>query len=309
MSKPSFTLFRKGPHWWARFTSATGKEVEFSTKSGDRAKAEGIAETLVPQKVAMSKATVRRWANKRKTVATVKASIEAQDPKPSGGVPTVAETDPPAPAPTLQPPAPAQASPSRAPVDPAILAGKLRALGDGQEIPIHPDELVGPGDKASSHDGGAGDGASSSGDEGPADNEAGELLADMLAIGTISFIVRMNAKIAKKRKPPVRLAEPDERMTDWAGKGLSHNYRKLVGNAGALGPTGKMFVGIVGMCLTMWWGAEEVGSTARPSSTTAAAASPGQEGRANGVSHDQAAGAPTPAPPPSSGVIALGRFQ
>ena len=289
MSAVAYQLFRRGPTWWVRTKLPTGRETEFSTGSTDRAKADGIAEVKTRTKHATSAAGRVRWQRMRARKAAVLSAV--RDNAPAGETAQA----PPATPPMTPPEAPG--GPRRTPADDARraeIAGKLRALGDAQNVPLEPDEVAAPAGETTAGDGGAGPA-----NDNAADNEAGELLADMMAVGTLAAFVRLNSRIAARQKPPKRLGEPHDKAVDWAGEGLRFQYRRLVGNAGALGPWGKLCVGLVGMGLTMWWGAEDLTppKEAPPAASEARPAPP----RSNG----------TPAAPPASsynGALALGRF-
>jgi len=289
---PSFKLSNRKGHWWVTWKNpVNGVEHEFDTGTGHREKAEGIAEALVPQKIAMARATSSRHKARRKTAEGVKQAVgSATNGVAPTATPAPVSSDPPSPAPAPAPPV----DEARA----AEIASKLRSLGDAQPIPADDEEPAEPDEVIPPTSSGPAGAPPSSTDEG--DNEAGEFLADVISVGIVTGTVRSTTAVLKSMKPPRRPAVPDEKMVEWYRAGLAHHLKRMLGNAGTLGPTGKMCLGCAGVIISMCWSAEIVEPAPKPAATAAPS---------NGVHQQAPAPAPKPAQQEAPSTRALGRFS
>lgn len=279
MSEPSFKLSKRADGEWVaekRYPSRGVVKVECG--DGTRANAEKKARLAFAQRDRNAEAGRTRWRKTRAAKAAAPAPTPpAPTPPPSEPEPEPAEEPTPIERPSPPPPdpPPAAASPERN----EQIRLKLLALGDG--MPIEPDAVVPPGEDPRVDD------EPRNAEDAAADNEAGELIADMIAGALTVAHVKLVAKRLKKHKPPKRPGEANERMMEWERAGIKYNAAKLFGSSTRLGPTGKMLVGAVLVTLGMYVDAEPLEAAA----PTEGAASPEPSKAA------EAAPPPTPAPP------------
>jgi hypothetical protein len=319
--EPSFNLSKRGRIWWASTTLPTGNEKNWTTGEYSKEEAEKKAKKWCENVHRSSRAGMKggkmhgRHRSKRKE-AIARAKVEGDPPVARGPKPVapkkVAPPRPPAkleaePDPEVPPDPPAAAAaaaPEGTPVDAERaqkISEKLRSLGDAPDPAFDEAATSSPASESGPEyfEPGA---APAEGE--PGENEAGDLLADVIALGIVAGTVRGVSRACKKATPPRRAGEPNEKMLEWYHAGLRHHIRKMVGNAGALGPTGKMFVGCAGVMLTMLWGSEAIDPPA-----AAAAAPPRAAPHANGVHRDPPEAPPaTPPASTSTEIVGLGRF-
>lgn len=233
MSTPSFRLYKRGGTWWAEADVGNKKPVRISCGDGSKKTAEEIAGREIKRRAQLAAASKARWA--KAAAAKNRPSREDPDPEPLSS----ADDEPlEAPAPELDP------SPAPAADRAAEIQAKLRGLGASPIV--EPDAIHGPDDAGGGFDG----------DDAPMDNEAGELLADLFAAGIVAGHIKLVGRVLKRRRPPQRPGEPNDRMLTWERDGLSYNIAKLVGKTTTMGPTAKMLVGAGLMTVGMFMDAE-----------------------------------------------------
>lgn len=270
MSAGSFKLSKGRGRWWAdgKFDSGRVFHWDLGPDKLSKEKAETLAEVKYDRSIQMGK-IAREHHDRRRAAARAPAAAPPPPPPASAShdaeLPDdldeqleAAEADPPPP-PTVDEPRPAS-SPERS----QEIALKLRGLGDGR--PIDPDGVHGSPEAARAA------GGADEADE--VDEEAGELIAELIASGVIVKNVAVITKALKKAKPPKRPGNGPEKMREWYHAGMVYNLKKLVGKATAMGPTGKMFVGALLFNAAMLWNAEEIEPSEASSSPPAAAAAP-----------------------------------
>jgi hypothetical protein len=207
MLERSFQLKRKGDEWWATFSGFTRP---FEVKCGDGSKeaAEEFARATLKRRGQQADAGKQRWrATKVRQLSPAAGSstpLETEEQTPVDRPPPIDRPPPvdqPPPPPDEQPEAdpPPSPSPERA----AQIRAKLLALGDGR--PIEPDSVHRPGESPRAE----------TNDDPPMDEEAGELLADLISGAVVMGHVKFVAGRMKKRAPPQRPGEPNERMMGW----------------------------------------------------------------------------------------------
>jgi hypothetical protein len=295
MSLPSFQLSKRDGRWIATADVGFKKPVEISCGDGSRKAAEEVARRELKRKHQLAEAGRIRWRQHRADKAAAKvARANGVNHAPA---PAAADEVPPKPltddddAPAERDPDP---QPSPGPSRAAEIAGRLRELGAG-DGPIEPDHIQRPGEIPDEHDAGdAGDA--------PIDNEAGELLADIIAAAAVAGHVKLIAKYLKKRRPPLRPGEPHEKMLEWERDGLSYNIARLVGKTTTMGPTGKMLVGAAFMTIGMLVDAEPIEGAAgtAPAASSSSSSSPAPAPAAAEPSDEEKA--------PPVQTTALGRF-
>lgn len=316
MSEPSFNLSKRGSTWWATFPIGK-KQVKVECGDGSKKSAEKRAAEQLKRRLQLFNAAKQRWVNagvvpgtpttpKRRAHAVTRPGAPA-GPPPGELEGDVEETTPierpapaaPAPAPRPDPPRPVELPAAAAPDlgRAAEIKAKLLALGDGR--PIEPDSVHGPGEDPIDDD------------DPPMDNEAGELLADVVAGGVVTWHVKKTAAVLRRRKPPRRPGEPNEKMLDWYRDGLSYNIAKLVGKSTTMGPTAKMFTGAVLMTIGMLVESEVIEgapAAAAPAPAPAAAAAPPAAPAAAATADDETEDSPPPTPIRKQSTTALGVF-
>lgn len=314
--EPSFELSKRGRIWWASTTLPTGNVKDWTTGEFSRDEAEKKAKTWCDRVHQASRAGMKggkmhgRHRSQRK--AAVKRAADepiSRGPKP---VPPKTKAAPPAPAveappdppgPAAETLKPSSAGPEGTPVDAeraASIAAKLRSLGDAPD-PAY-DQAAGA-DSAPDYIEPGAPRTDSEGQE-PGENEAGDLLADIIALGIVAGTVKGVSMRCKTRKPPRKAGEPNEKMLEWYHFGVRHHLRRMIGTAGTLGPTGKLFVGCAGVIGTMLWGSEVIDPPPAAAESPRAAPPPQQ---ANGVHRDPPAEEAPPAAT-STEIVGLGRF-
>lgn len=309
MSEPSFSLSKRGATWWATFP--VGKRtVKVECGDGSRKAAEKLAAQQQKKRLQLYNAAKQRWV-KHPEHRAGGSRPQASGAGPGGPpAPPLEELEgdlevtpierPPAPAPPPPPPRPDPPSelPAAAAPDPnraAEIKAKLLALGDGR--PIEPDSVHGPGEEPDE-------------DDPPMDNEAGELLADVIAGAAVTWHVKKVTTILKKAKPPRRPEEPNEKMLEWERAGLSYNIAKLVGKATTMGPTAKMFVGFGLVTVGMLVGSEVIDGASAAATSAPAAAAPPAPAPATAAASPDVDDSPPPTPiRPNGQTNALGKFK
>lgn len=308
MSRPSFTISKRGDRWIAIASVGFKKPVEIDCGDGSKKAAEEFAVREVKRKHQLAEAGRIRWRNHHAAKAAAKVAraaapaappIEREDP-PDEPLSSGDNEPAPAPPPRDDPPAPAPPAPERA----AEIAGRLRSLGDSDR-PIEPDAVHGPGEMP-------GDQGEDPNDP-PLDDEAGELLADIFAAALVTGHVKLIAKYLRKRKPPLRPGEPSEKMLAWERDGLSYNIAKIIGKSTRMGPTGKMLAGFAFMTLGMLVDAEPIEAAAGTPPPASSPRPPEPDGHAGPWKADNDNASRPDEPPPAGGgaqsTTALGRFQ
>lgn len=270
MSTGSFKLSKVGETWWAEGTLESGRVVKFDCGSGSKERAEGIAEQRWERKLAASNASKKRWAN----FAEKKHATTAATSSPTNGAP---------------PPPPSSAASKGSPARNAELRGKLLSLGDGK--PINPDAAADP-DEDEDEDDDQDDDAPEKGadyippgaaredeDDAPDEDEeeAAELLADLIGNGIYSGVTGGVTKFCKSMKPPKRPGDPHELFVRYGREGCCHRMRKLIGKGAKLSPNAKLLIGFGGTIITMLWNAEDIEE--QPRTAAAAAAAPAAPAR------------------------------
>jgi hypothetical protein len=304
MSEPSFQLSKRGATWWATFAVGQ-KTVKVECGDGSRKAAEKRAAEQQKRRLQLFHAAKQRWINAgvvpgTPTVPKVRPS--AVQHRSAQGAPPLEEPDdeptpierPTPPPPPPRPDPPPLETPAPAPdLDrAAAIKAKLLALGDGR--PIEPDSVHRPGEDIPDDD------------DPPMDNEAGELLADVIAGAVTTWHVKKIATVLKKRKPPRRPGEPNEKMLEWYRGGASYNLAKLVGKATTMGPTAKMFVGAALLTVGMLVESEEIDGAPAAAAPAAAAPAPAASSPDAATDDDDRSPPPTPIRPKQTN--ALGTF-
>lgn len=314
MSEPSFQLSKRGSVWWATFPIGK-KTVKVECGDGSRKAAEKRAAEQLKRRLQLFNAAKQRWVNAGVVPGTpsksrVRPSAAARpgapaEPAPSeleGDVEEPTQVDRPAPAPAPprpDPPRPVELPAAAAPDlgRAAEIKAKLLALGDGR--PIEPDSVHAPGEDPIDED------------DPPMDNEAGELLAEVISGAVTTWHVKKIATVLKKRKPPRRPGEPNEKMLEWYRDGMSYNVAKLVGKATTMGPTAKMLVGATLLTVGMLVESEVIeGAPAAADPPAAAAAPPAPAPASSATAPDDVDESPPPTPiRPTGQTNALGTFK
>ncbi len=290
MSEPSFRLFKRGGKWVASKKYKTRGLVEIPCGDGSQKSAEEIARRAFAQRDQAAEAGRERW--RRTRAAQVKSASAPATPPPDPPPPDVEEEVTPIERPALPPPAqprPADPVPAAAvsPERAEQIRTKLLALGDSR--PIEPDSVHAPGEDPRTDDEPRGDG------DVEGDNEAGELLAEMIAGAVVIGHVKLVTRRLKNAKPPKQPGEANERMIEWERNGIRYYGAKLFGQSTRLSPFMKMMAGIVGVTVSMYVDSEPL--EAAGASTAGAAPSTNQSSAAETPS---TAAPSAPAPPPAS---------
>lgn len=308
MSPPSFQLAKDSKGiWWATADVGQKKPVRVNCGDGSRKTAEEIAKREVKRRHQLAEAGRIRWRKFHADKAAAKrAAATSSEPSAAGaaGGDEAPTEDPPLPDPSPPSPAPAGGpaegnAPPPAPERAAEIASKLRALGDGR--PIIPDAIDPPGASAGADDAGGDDG------DPPLDNEAGELLAELLAGVILATKVKFITKRLAKLKPPRRPGDTNEKLDQWEADGLTYNLAKVFGKTTTMGPTGKMLVGLVGNTILMVAGSEVMeGAAGQPAAAppAPAPAPPSEPAGDDGQQPEQ----PAQRNGTTQNALALGRF-
>jgi hypothetical protein len=288
MSAPSFKLSKSAGKWWATGKYSGGREfkIDCGPSTTTREKAEAKAELKLEKNVLMGDISRARWDRFRaaRKASPAPAALPAPAAEPDDLAEQLAAAEEHEAPPASSSPAPAAPAPRQAHEQ---IRAKLLAIGDSA---VPPDDVIPPGGRRGSVD--------DDEDEDPVDEETGQLVSEVIAGVTMNWYTRRIAKRLKKRKPPERPGEPDERMMAWTHDGIAYNLNRLIGKAVALGPTGKMIVGGCVITAQMFLdsepldggAAEEPTPRERPAPAPSSPAEPEPRGNANGKPADEAAG-------------------
>lgn len=284
MSAPSFKLSKADGAWWASGKYKSGREFRIkvgpSTKS--REQAEAFAELKLEKNVQMGELGRKRWADIKAGKAKPPAPAPREPPpEPDDGDEFIAEQL--AAAREHEAPPPPSPAPAR---DHDAIRAKLLAIGDSS---VDPDQVIPPGGRRPPVDDDV--------DQDPVDEETGQLVSEVLAGVAVNMHTRAIARRLKRRKPPHRPGEADERMLQWEHDGIAYNLNRLIGRAVALGPTGKLLVGLSVVTAQMFLDSEPIEGAETQQSQPAPARNPAPapaaeepRGNANGVPTNEAAG-------------------
>lgn len=271
MSLPSFKVSKVGKVWRARGKLPGGRPFDIECGDGSEGSARKIAEREIGRRAQLAEASRIRWRkfHAAKNAAPTETGGELPDDIDEQLEHQDADDEP---TPTERP---APAAPP--PRDNESIRAKLLSIGDA----VQPDDVIPPGEKDEP-------------DNDPIDDdETPQLIADIIAGGVVNWHTRAITKRLKKAKPPRSPGEPHERMLAWEHEGIAHNCKKLVGRSAALGPTGKMLVGVVVVTAQMYLESEAIEGTAAAAPEKPApppAAEPDARGNANGTPTDAAKG-------------------
>lgn len=268
MSLPSFKVSKVGKVWRARGKLPGGRPFDIECGDGSEGSARKIAEREIGRRAQLAEASKIRWrkfhAAKNAAPTESAPDDELPDDIDEQQQQREAEEDP---TPTERP----AAAPPR---DHQAIRAKLLSIGDA----VQPDDVIPPGEKDEP-------------DDDPIDDdETPQLIADIIAGGVVNWHTRAITKGLKKAKPPRSPGEPHERMLAWEHEGIAYNCKKLVGRSAALGPTGKMLVGLVVVTAQMYLESEVIEGAPAAEPARAAAPEPEARGNANGTATDAAKG-------------------
>ncbi len=102
----------------------------------------------------------------------------------------------------------------------------------------------------------------------PASSEDGDLFAGLIATFLVAGLIKGNKTIAAAGDPPLELGEPHAGSVTWMQQGIENKVRKIFGDR-VIGDGTKIFLGAIGITLSMFLGAEV--KTAAPASGEASA--------------------------------------